>query len=153
MPLAVGRTTEETHSPQEADGKNAKAEEATTDEAKADETKLLDRAGTELDSTFTVDVHEVHALLDRVSESWDGWARTIRDLRTTRESIGMGVDPDLSKWMPDTARVIAFRKTLSGFSKLSENEVQALHADSMRGRERDGYAVREQWTRALERGP
>jgi len=119
---------------------------------KADEKRLLDRAGSELDSIFIVDTIAVNGWLDEVSRSWDEWEQAVKELRATRIATGMGPDPALGKLMPDTARVIRYRKKLSGFDKLSKEEEDGLPEDSQQGLERDGYAAREHWSRKLASG-
>jgi len=64
----------------------------------------------------------------------------------------MGPDPKQAKRLPDTARVIRCKKELSGFARMSEDEVKALPDDSMTGMERDRYIARERWTRDLAAG-
>jgi len=116
---------------------------------KADETRLLDKAGDELDDFFMVDTHAVTRWLDEVTRSMDDWEQAIHELRATRDATGMGADSTLPKLMPDTARMIRYRKQLSGFHRLSKDEVKALPDSSMRGQERDDYTALERWTRDL----
>lgn len=116
---------------------------------KADEQRLLARAEDELGSWLYVNANKVGGLLDEVRRSWGGWEQGIKELRATRSAMGKGAEPGLAELLPDTARVITCQKQLSGFDKLSKDEVDNLHEGSKQGRERDGYAARERWSRKL----
>jgi len=122
------------------------------DALKGDEKRLLKRVDDEMDDLLLVDTQAVHAWLDEVTRSWDEWEQVLNELRTTREATGMGPDPKQAKRLPDTARVIRCKKELSGFARMSEDEVKALPDDSMTGMERDRYIARERWTRDLAAG-